>query len=197
MGHVASLDLARPLQSEATEECLPLNRSLKGAFLSSLCDRREAGGGGQGQATKLAMQAGQDAGGDLIATAGGSWGCLRRVQRRYHHAGARWDAAEEQRLLRHHSAHAEGGGAGAAMQLHRAGGPHREWRRGHSGAAGLPAARLAGEVHRACRAAINYFPWLLQGPGKRWEHYELTANHKPVRIPMHVKAGDTVKVRTW
>jgi hypothetical protein len=34
----------------------------------------------------------------------------------------------------------------------------------------------------------------LQGPGKRWEHYELTKNFKPVRIPIHVKSGDTIKV---
>ena len=33
-----------------------------------------------------------------------------------------------------------------------------------------------------------------QGPGKTWEHYELTANGKPVRIPMHVKKGDTVQI---
>jgi len=33
-----------------------------------------------------------------------------------------------------------------------------------------------------------------QGPGKKWEHYELTANGKPVRIPMHVKKGDTVQI---
>ncbi|GAB4823203.1 hypothetical protein N2152v2_010249 [Parachlorella kessleri] len=33
-----------------------------------------------------------------------------------------------------------------------------------------------------------------RGPGKKWEHYELTKNFKPVRIPMHVKSGDTVQV---
>lgn len=33
------------------------------------------------------------------------------------------------------------------------------------------------------------------GPGKKWESYELTANGKPLRRPMHVKAGDTVKAR--
>ena len=37
---------------------------------------------------------------------------------------------------------------------------------------------------------------LLQGPGKKWEHYELTANGKPVRQAMHVKAGDVVQVIT-
>lgn len=36
----------------------------------------------------------------------------------------------------------------------------------------------------------------LQGPGKKWEHYELTANGKPVRQSMHVKAGDVVQVIT-
>ena len=34
----------------------------------------------------------------------------------------------------------------------------------------------------------------MQGPGKKWEHYELTANGKPLRIPMHVKKGDTVQI---
>lgn len=34
------------------------------------------------------------------------------------------------------------------------------------------------------------------GPGKKWEHYELTANGKPVRQSMHVKAGDVVQVIT-
>jgi len=50
-------------------------------------------------------------------------------------------------------------------------------------------------------AATNWLPfWLipicfpLQGPGKRWEHAELTANGKPVRVAMHVKSGDLVKV---
>lgn len=33
-----------------------------------------------------------------------------------------------------------------------------------------------------------------QGPGKKWEHYELTKKGKPVRHPMHVKMGDTVVV---
>lgn len=36
----------------------------------------------------------------------------------------------------------------------------------------------------------------MQGPGKKWEHYELTANGKPVRQSMHVKAGDVVQVIT-
>jgi large subunit ribosomal protein L24 len=34
----------------------------------------------------------------------------------------------------------------------------------------------------------------LQGPGKRWEHYELNKNGKPVRVKMHIKTGDTVQV---
>ena len=37
---------------------------------------------------------------------------------------------------------------------------------------------------------------LLQGPGKKWESYDLNKNGKPVRIPMHVKTGDTVVVIT-
>ncbi|CAL8462679.1 g2212 [Coccomyxa elongata] len=34
----------------------------------------------------------------------------------------------------------------------------------------------------------------LFGPGKKWEHYELNKNGKPLRIPMHVRTGDTVQV---
>jgi len=41
------------------------------------------------------------------------------------------------------------------------------------------------------RVKTQIFP---QGPGKKWEHYELTANGKPMRIPMHVKKGDTVQI---
>ena len=36
--------------------------------------------------------------------------------------------------------------------------------------------------------------FLFQGPGKKWEHYTLTPNGKPVRIKMHIKSGDLVKV---
>jgi hypothetical protein len=32
------------------------------------------------------------------------------------------------------------------------------------------------------------------GGGKKWERQELTANGKPVRVPMHVKKGDVVQV---
>ncbi|KAL3138671.1 Plastid ribosomal protein L24, variant 2 [Trebouxia sp. C0010 RCD-2024] len=32
------------------------------------------------------------------------------------------------------------------------------------------------------------------GPGKKWEHYDLTKNGKPVRLPMHVQRGDMVQV---
>jgi large subunit ribosomal protein L24 len=35
-----------------------------------------------------------------------------------------------------------------------------------------------------------------QGPGKKWEHYELNKNGKPLRIPMHVRKGDTVQIIT-
>lgn len=34
----------------------------------------------------------------------------------------------------------------------------------------------------------------MQGPGKKWEHYDLNKNGKPLRIPMHVRRGDTVQV---
>merc|ERR1719335_149921 len=32
------------------------------------------------------------------------------------------------------------------------------------------------------------------GPGKRWEHFEVNRNGKPIRHKMHVKKGDTVVV---
>ena len=35
---------------------------------------------------------------------------------------------------------------------------------------------------------------LLQGPGQGLESNDLNKNVKPVRIPMHVKTGDTVVV---
>lgn len=34
----------------------------------------------------------------------------------------------------------------------------------------------------------------LMGPGKKWEHYKLTKNGKPVRHKLHVKTGDKVIV---
>lgn len=34
----------------------------------------------------------------------------------------------------------------------------------------------------------------LIGPGKKWEHYELNKNGKPVRHKLHVKKGDLVQV---
>ena len=36
----------------------------------------------------------------------------------------------------------------------------------------------------------------LFGPGKKWESYELNHNQKVVRVPIHVKKGDTVQVIT-
>ena len=35
---------------------------------------------------------------------------------------------------------------------------------------------------------------LLQGPGKKWEHYDLNKNGKPLRLPMHVQRGDLVQI---
>ncbi|KAL0024992.1 hypothetical protein WJX77_009656 [Trebouxia sp. C0004] len=32
------------------------------------------------------------------------------------------------------------------------------------------------------------------GPGKKWEHYELNKNGKPLRVPMHVQRGDWVQI---
>ena len=34
----------------------------------------------------------------------------------------------------------------------------------------------------------------MQGPGKKWEHYDLNKNGKPVRLPMHVQRGDMVQI---
>lgn len=34
----------------------------------------------------------------------------------------------------------------------------------------------------------------LQGPGKKWEHYELNKNGKPLRQQMHVQRGDLVQI---
>lgn len=64
---------------------------------------------------------------------------------------------------------------------------------------------IKAPVHRlyqGCLAGCVTHPLLLtsssfidhQGPGKKWEHYELNDNGKPLRIPMHVKTGDVVQV---
>lgn len=37
-------------------------------------------------------------------------------------------------------------------------------------------------------------PFVLQGPGKKWEHYDLNKNGKPLRVPMHVQRGDMVQI---
>lgn len=34
----------------------------------------------------------------------------------------------------------------------------------------------------------------LQGHGKKWEHYDLNQNGKPLRVPMHVQRGDMVQI---
>ena len=34
----------------------------------------------------------------------------------------------------------------------------------------------------------------MQGPGKKWEHYDLNKNGKPIRLPMHVQRGDMVQI---
>ena len=48
-------------------------------------------------------------------------------------------------------------------------------------------------IHAVVFDEGTHTPWL-QGPGKKWEHYELNKNKSVVRIPMHVKKGDTVQV---
>lgn len=35
---------------------------------------------------------------------------------------------------------------------------------------------------------------VMQGPGKKWEHYDLNKNGKPIRLPMHVQRGDMVQI---
>ncbi len=62
--------------------------------------------------------------------------------------------------------------------------------------------RLASCYRCSCELHHSRFPFrvlswtrvLVQGPGKKWESYDLNKNGKPVRIPMHVKTGDTVVV---
>lgn len=43
-----------------------------------------------------------------------------------------------------------------------------------------------------CLVAYGDLPKI--GGGRKWEHYELTAGGKAVRLPMHVKKGDKVIV---
>lgn len=70
------------------------------------------------------------------------------------------------------------------------------------GAACLVASWLPGGVVAARSGCVpaqwraHHLP-LLQGPGKKWEHTETNQNGKPVRVSMHVRKGDTVKVRMW
>ena len=45
---------------------------------------------------------------------------------------------------------------------------------------------------QVCRASSAFA--CLQGPGKKWEHYKLTKNGKPLRAPMHVQLGDLVQI---
>lgn len=52
---------------------------------------------------------------------------------------------------------------------------------------------VAAPSVRATRVALTP-PQGVIGPGKKWESYELNKNGKPVRLPMHVKTGDTVVV---
>lgn len=47
---------------------------------------------------------------------------------------------------------------------------------------------------RSLLTTRRVFASALQGPGKKWEHIELNNNGKPVRVHMHVRLGDTVKV---
>ena len=48
--------------------------------------------------------------------------------------------------------------------------------------------------HRGLQAICGTDQICVQGPGKKWEHYPLNHNKKVIRLPMHVKKGDTVQV---
>ena len=48
---------------------------------------------------------------------------------------------------------------------------------------------VIAELH--CSILISI---LVQGPGKKWEHYDLNKNGKPIRLPMHVQRGDMVQI---
>ncbi|KAL6782195.1 PRPL24 [Auxenochlorella protothecoides x Auxenochlorella symbiontica] len=60
-----------------------------------------------------------------------------------------------------------------------------------------PALTVQG-IHTRCSPPRPSAPLRVEaakiGPGKKWEHYELNDNGKPLRIPMHVKTGDVVQV---
>ena len=63
---------------------------------------------------------------------------------------------------------------------------------GRSDSKPLPRLSLLPIVRKPLCEVLN--PSALQGPGKKWEHYDLTKNGKPVRLPMHVQRGDMVQV---
>ncbi|KAK9834945.1 hypothetical protein WJX84_009234 [Apatococcus fuscideae] len=48
--------------------------------------------------------------------------------------------------------------------------------------------------NRIQRASTGPVQAGIVGPGKRWEHYKLNHNKKPVRHDVHVRSGDTVVV---
>lgn len=54
-----------------------------------------------------------------------------------------------------------------------------------------PLARLCSMLRYCCTMLTTI---ILQGPGKKWEHYNLNKNGKPIRLPMHVQRGDMVQI---
>jgi hypothetical protein len=59
--------------------------------------------------------------------------------------------------------------------------------------ASAPRVRPAARCPLTVTAAYGTTPKV--GGGKRWKHTEVNQNGKPVKVAMHVKKGDLVKVR--
>lgn len=53
---------------------------------------------------------------------------------------------------------------------------------------------FAAKQRRAVTAQATPVRAAVVGPGKKWEHTEVNQNGKPVRVSMHIRLGDTVKV---
>ena len=64
---------------------------------------------------------------------------------------------------------------------------------GEMSRAGLSDSKSESAGHLEARTGMHN-SCLLQGPGKKWEHYDLNKNGKPLRLPMHVQRGDLVQI---
>ena len=53
---------------------------------------------------------------------------------------------------------------------------------------------LQGSVRHLAGHWADFNDLILQGPGKKWEHYETNKNGKVVRPTMHIRKGDTVQI---